>query len=204
MSDVPKNPWDERYAGDRFFYGDQPNDFLRAKADVIRSGGDVLCLAEGEGRNGVFLATRGLQVTGVDGSAVGLAKARKLAEARGTSLHTIVADLRDYDPGEARWDAIVSIWCHLPPPLRDAIHPRLVRALKPGGVVLFEHYHPTQVGRGTGGPPDPSMMITLDELRRAFAGFEVLHAFEGERDVREGGGHTGLSVVTQFVACKPA
>lgn len=199
-----KNPWDERYAGERFFYGEAPNDWLRDHAGLLPSGARVLCLAEGEGRNGVFLATKGFHVTGVDGSRVGLEKARALAARKGTEIETVVADLRTYDLGEGTWGGIVSIWCHMLPQDRGPLHERIRRGLAPGGVVMFEHYHPTQVGRGTGGPPDPAMMLTLDELRRDFAGFEVLHAFEGERDVREGQGHTGLSSVTQFAARKPA
>lgn len=197
------NPWDDRYAADSFYYGTEPNDFLRAHADDLPAGGSVLSLAEGEGRNAVFLAGRGFRVTGVDGSAVGLAKAQRHAAARGVRLETVVADLRSYDLGQARWDAIVSIWCHLPPPLRASLHPRIAAALRPGGVFLLEHYHPKQLGRGTGGPPDASMMMTLAELERDFPGFTVLHAFEGERDVQEGEGHKGLSVVTQYVARRP-
>lgn len=194
------NFWDSRYSGNDFFYGTAPNDFLAARAEVLPAGGRVLCLAEGEGRNAVFLAERGLQVTGVDGSKVGLEKAQRLAQQRNVPLATEVADLSDFDLGAARWDGVVSIWCHLPQPLRASLHPRIVSALAPGGVFILEHYHPRQLGRGTGGPSDASMMITLEELRRDFAELEELHAFEGERDVHEGAGHGGLSVVTQFIA----
>jgi SAM-dependent methyltransferase len=202
--DAGRNPWDERYAGERYFYGEAPNDWLRDHAGLLPPGARVVCLAEGEGRNGVFLATRGFDVVGVDGSRVGLEKARALAARQGVRLGTVVADLRTHDLGEGAWGGVVSIWCHMAPQDRGPLHARIRRGLAPGGVVLFEHYHPAQVGRGTGGPPDPAMMLTLDELRRDFAGFEVLHAFEGERDVREGQGHTGLSSVTQFAARKPA
>ena len=160
----------------------------------------MLCLAEGEGRNAVFLAERGFQVTGVDGSKVGLEKAKRLARERGVKLETIVADLREYDPGSARWDAIVSIWCHLPPDLRAALHPKLVTALAPGGVLLLEHYHPRQLEYRTGGPPDAKLLVTREELERDFASLSVLHAFEGERDVHEGSGHGGASYVTQLIA----
>lgn len=183
-------------------YGTEPNDLLRERVGMLPAGGQVLCLAEGEGRNGVFLASKSFRVTGVDQSKVGLDKAQKLAKERGVEITTIVANLLEYELGEARWDAIVSIWCHMPPADRENLHPRLVRALRPGGVVLFEHYHPRQLGYGTGGPPDPSMMLTLEELRGAFWGWKVLHSFEGEREVHEGRGHTGKSFVTQWVAQK--
>ena len=166
--------------------------------------GEVLCLADGEGRNGVFLAAKGLRVTGVDNSTVGLAKAERLAAERGVPYSTVVADLSVWDLGEARWDAVVSIWAHLPAPVRSALHPRLARGLRPGGVLLLEHYHPRQLGYGTGGPSDPSMMLTLEELEAAFTGWERLHGFEGERVVVEGNGHGGKSYVTQAILRKPA
>ena len=194
------NPWDTRYAGDAFMYGTAPNDFLRERVGALPAAGKVLCLAEGEGRNAVFLAEQGFQVTGVDGSRVGLEKAKRLAQQRGVKLETIVADLRDFDLGVARWDAIVSIWCHVPPDLRAALHPKIVAALAPGGVFLLEHYHPRQLGYGTGGPPDAKLLVTRADLERDFAGLEVLHAYEGERDVQEGSGHAGKSYVTQFLA----
>lgn len=192
--------WDERYAGERFLYGTTPNDFLREQIAALPAGGRVLCLAEGEGRNAVFLAERGFVVTGVDGSKVGLEKAQRLASERRVTLETVVADLRDYELGTAKWDAIVSIWCHLPPELRATLHPRIVTALEPGGVLLLEHYHPKQLGYGTGGPPDAKLLVTRAELERDFAALKVLHAFEGERDVHEGSGHGGTSYVTQFLA----
>lgn len=195
--------WDTRYSGDGFMYGTEPNDFLRERVGVFTPGGAVLSLGEGEGRNAVFLATRGLKVTGVDGSAVGLKKAQALAAAKGVTVSTVVADLSGYDLGEAQWAGVLSVWCHLPQALRPGLHQRVVRALNPGGVVFFEHYHPKQLAYKTGGPPEASMMLTLDELRGAFAGFTVEHAFEGEREVKEGVGHSGKSFVTQFIARKP-
>ncbi len=194
------NVWDTRYAGAVYMYGTTPNDFLRERAGALPAGGRVLCLAEGEGRNAVFLAERGFTVTGVDGSKVGLEKAQRLAQERGVTIETVVADLREYDLGRSRWDAVVSIWAHLPPDVRAALHPRIVEALVPGGVLLLEHYHPKQVGYGTGGPPDPAMLVTRADLERDFAALEVVHAFEGERVVGEGTGHQGKSFVTQLVA----
>lgn len=194
------NPWDTRYAGEAFMYGTAPNDFLREQVGGLPPAGRVLCLAEGEGRNAVFLAERGFQVTGVDGSKVGLDKAQRLAGERGVKLETIVADLRDFDLGTARWDAIVSIWCHVPPELRKALHPKIAAALAPGGVFLLEHYHPRQIEYRTGGPPDPKLLLTRSELQHDFKGLKVLHAFEGEREIHEGSGHAGKSFVTQFIA----
>lgn len=197
------NPWDERYAGSDYLYGTEPNAFLRAQVETLPNGGQILCLAEGEGRNAVFLAAQGHRVTGVDGSSIGLAKAQQLAAERGVHLETIVADLGQWDLGHERWHGIVSIWAHLPEPLRRDLHPRIGRALRPGGVLLVEHYHPNQVDYGTGGPPDPTFMLTLLELDQTFGSWERLHGFEGERHVDEGGGHCGKSFVTQASYRKP-
>jgi SAM-dependent methyltransferase len=195
--------WDDRYSTQDYLYGTEPSDFLAERCALLPAGGEILCLADGEGRNGVFLATQGFSVTGVDSSAVGLAKAEQLAAQRGVPYAALVADLSVWDLGEARWDGVVSIWAHLPLPVREALHPRLARGLRPGGVLLLEHYHPRQLGYGTGGPPDPTMMLTLAELDTAFAGWTRLHAFEGERVVVEGSGHGGLSYVTQAILQKP-
>lgn len=195
--------WDARFSAAEYLYGTEPSDFLAERFSVLPAGGDILCLAEGEGRNGVFLATQGMHVTGVDSSAVGLAKAQRLAAHRAVPLATVVADLSEWDLGEGRWDGVVSIWAHLPAPIRSALHPRLARALRPGGVLLLEHYHPRQLGYGTGGPSDPTMMLTLDELDAAFAGWTRVHTFEGERVVVEGSGHGGKSYVTQAILRKP-
>lgn len=195
--------WDDRYAGTDFVYGTEPSDFLAERCSALHAGGEVLCLADGEGRNGVFLAAKGMRVTGVDSSAVGLAKGARLAAERGVPYVTVEADLSVWDLGESRWDGVVSIWAHLPAPIRAKLHPRLARALRPGGVLLLEHYHPRQLGYGTGGPSDPTMMLTLDELLAAFPGWAREHTFEGERVVVEGSGHGGKSYVTQAILRKP-
>jgi SAM-dependent methyltransferase len=195
--------WDDRYGASEYVYGMEPSDFLAERWSALAPGGEVLCLADGEGRNGVFLATKGMRVTGVDYSLQGVEKARKLAAERRVPLDAVVADLGTWDLGDARWDGIVSIWAHLPAPVRATLHPRLARALRPGGVLLLEHYHPRQLGYGTGGPPDPTMMLTLEELGAAFAGWAALHTFEGERVVVEGSGHGGKSYVTQAIFKKP-
>jgi SAM-dependent methyltransferase len=203
-SKMISNPWDERYAGDSFYYGTEANDFLMAQAHLLPPKARVLCLAEGEGRNAVYLAGLGHRVTAVDGSAVGLEKAKRFAQERGVSLQTVVADLAEFAIGEAQWDAVVSVWCHLPEPLRRQVHAGVIQGLAPGGVLILEAYHPRQIGRGTGGPPTPLLMMTLEALRSELDGLEWLHAGEIERDVREGAGHNGLSAVTQVVARKPA
>ncbi len=197
------NPWDDRYATVDDLYGLDPNAFLVDFVHTLPLPGPVLSLAEGQGRNAVFLAGLGYAVTGVDGSAVALAAARRRAAHRGVTLETVHADLATFDLGDARWAGLVSIWCHLPPTLRSNLHARIGRALRPGGVYLLEHYHPRQISYGTGGPPDAALLVTLAELRAAFPGWTELHAFEGERAIHEGALHDGVSFVTQWVGQRP-
>lgn len=191
--------WDERY-GAADYYGTEANEFLRENCSKIRRGGDVLCLAEGEGRNAVFLAQQGFRPVAVDQSAVGLAKAERLAAARGVQIHTVHSNLDGYHIEPMRWDGIVSIWCHLPTSLRAAVHKRVVAGLKVGGVFLLEAYTPAQLEYGTGGPRSADLLPTLEQLREELKGLEFAHAVERERTVHEGGGHHGLSAVVQVVA----
>jgi hypothetical protein len=196
----PTNFWDTRYASEEFVYGTEPNGFLRDQVQRLFPGAEILCLAEGEGRNSTYLASLGFRVTGVDASRVGMEKTQRLARERQVEVTTVVADLADYDPLGDRWDAIVSIFAHLPPPIRIPLRPRLRRALRVGGLFILQHYHPRQLEYRTGGPSDAAMMSTLEELEADFAGWEVVHRFEGEREVLEGPMHHGVAYVTEFVA----
>ncbi|ALO45727.1 SAM-dependent methyltransferase [Pseudohongiella spirulinae] len=193
--------WDERFSDDSYFYGTQPNDFLKYNFHTIPQG-EVLCLAEGEGRNAVFLAEQGYQVTAVDSSAVGLKKARQLATDRGVQIKTIEADLAEFDPGQQRWSGIVSIFCHLPPDIRRQLHGRLAEALLPGGVLLLEAYTPAQLQFKTGGPPVADMMMSREILKEEISGLSFRHLQETERDVIEGIGHTGHAAVVQAIATR--
>lgn len=192
--------WDERYAVDEYVYGTEPNAFLAENAGLL--GGPVLSLAEGEGRNAVFLACLGLDVLGVDGSAVGLAKAHRLAAAKGVSIRTEAADLAAYEPPPESYGAVVSIFAHTPSPVRKRLHRLVERSLKPGGIFLLEAYRKAQLGRGTGGPPDADMLMARADLEQDFANCQVLLSREIERDVVEGIFHTGPACVLQFIARK--
>ena len=192
--------WDERYAESGFAYGTAPNDFLAQNVERLPAGGNVLSLAEGEGRNAVLLAQRGLRVTAVDSSAVGLEKARQLAARSGVEIETIVSDLAAFELGESRWDGIVSIWCHVPSALRVRLHVAIVAALRPGGVLLLESYTPKQLEYKTGGPPNADLLTTRAELERTLRGLEFLSCEEKTREVREGKYHNGMSAVVQLIA----
>ncbi|MGD9419603.1 MAG: SAM-dependent methyltransferase [Verrucomicrobiota bacterium JB025] len=194
--------WDQRYNSEEYAYGTAPNSFLAQHADSLA--GPVLSLAEGEGRNAVFLATLGLQVTGVDGSAVGLAKARKLAHSKGVTIETLVADLAHYEPPEECYRSVVSISAHLPGDVRARLYPLIERSLKPGGIFLLEEYTKDQIPRGTGGPRDPDRMTSSVDLENAFPNCDIVLSRQIEREVTEGIYHSGMASVVQFIAKKKA
>ncbi|MFQ3680472.1 MAG: class I SAM-dependent methyltransferase [Pseudanabaenaceae cyanobacterium] len=194
--------WDQRYAVPEYIYGTEPNDFLAAQANRLQ--GTVLSLAEGEGRNGVFLATLGLSVHGVDSSAVGLAKAEALARERGVAIRTEVADLATFVPPPLAYDGVVSIFAHLPGTVRRRLYPRVEQTLKPGGWLILEAYGMEQLPRSTGGPKDPDLLMSREKLLTEFPHLEPVYVWSGEREVCEGTHHTGLAAVIQFLARKPA
>jgi SAM-dependent methyltransferase len=195
------NMWNERYAAEGYVYGREPNDFLVSVADRIPPG-PVLCLAEGEGRNAVYLAQRGWDVTAVDTSEVGLAKARRLAAERGVEITTVVADLADFVIEEGAWSGIVSIWTHVPPALRVPLHTACVIGLAPRGVFVLEAYRPEQLELGTGGPPRRDLMMDRESLMRELAGLEMDIAREVRRDIVEGCGHDGPSATVQLLGVR--
>ena len=195
--------WEERFGADAYVFGTEPNEFLRSRVGEFPAG-RALCLAEGEGRNAVFLAKSGWDVASVDLTEAGVAKTLRLAGQRGVVVDAVQGDLATFDLGVDRWDVIVSIFAHVPPPVRRDLHRRVTAALAPGGVLLLEAYTPDQVGRGTGGPPVVELTMTLAGLRDELAGLELLHGEELERDVVEGHGHNGTGAVVQVIARRPS
>jgi SAM-dependent methyltransferase len=193
--------WDQRYAVEEYVYGTTPNDFLAAQAPRLPRG-RALCLAEGEGRNAVYLAEQGYDVVAVDASQQGMAKAQRLAAERGVRIETQVADLAGYAIPVGTWDLIVSIFCHLPPPVRRPLHHAAVLGLRPGGAFLLEAYTPRQLEFGTGGPPTAELLMSLPSLREELKGLSFVHAVETEREVIEGRLHTGRAAVVQVLALK--
>ncbi len=194
--------WDERYSAPDYVYGTEPNGFLKSIASQIPSGSKVLSLAEGEGRNAVYLAGLGCSVCAVDASAVGLRKAEKLASQKGVMIQTVVADLSEYEIEPSAWDAIVSIFCHVPSDVRRKLHQKVVRGLKAGGIFILEAYTPAQLAFKTGGPPNEDLMMTLSGLKNELAGLEFRHGVEIERDIIEGQYHTGPGAVVQMIGVK--
>jgi SAM-dependent methyltransferase len=193
--------WDDRYAGEDWAFGTEPNDFLRQEAHRIPEG-RVLCIGEGEGRNSTFLAEQGYEVVGVDQSQVGMDKAQALAQERGVFVETVVSSIEDFDLTEEEWQGIVSIFFHLPPELRKKVHRSVVSGLAHGGLLILEAFTPRQLEFGTGGPPDPERLVTLSLLEEELDGLEFLLAQEVEREIFEGYMHTGMSAVVQVVAVR--
>jgi SAM-dependent methyltransferase len=203
------NFWDQQYAAPGFKYGLAPNAFLVAQRAVLPAGGDVLVPGDGEGRNGVWLAESGFRVTTVDSSTVAVSKARALAAERGVMVDAQQANLAEWSPAPASADAIVLVYVHFPPSIRAAIHRRLLAAVRPGGVLVLEAFHPTQLGRSSGGPKDGAMLYTLDVLRADLAEapgapWTERLAWDGEVLLDEGPGHQGLARVTRLVAVATA
>ena len=191
--------WNNRFAAPQYVYGETPNVFVAEMASQIPAG-PVLCLAEGEGRNAVHLATLGHRVTAVDQSEAGLAKARRLAMERKVEIETVLADLGNFTIEPGVWSGIVATFAHLPPVIRRQVHAQAVRGLRPGGMFVLEAYTPAQLAFDTGGPKSPELLMTLAGLREELAGLELLVGREIERDVIEGDGHTGRGAVVQILA----
>jgi SAM-dependent methyltransferase len=194
--------WDARYAEPEFAYGTEPNAFLAVVAHHIPVG-PVLCLAEGQGRNAVFLAELGHAVVAVDQSAVGLARGQSLAASRNVRITTIASDLADFAIEPESWNGIVSIFAHLVPDLRARVHRDAVKGLAPGGMFVLEAYAPRQIELDTGGPRDAERFVTLAALQPELRGLEWIVAREIEREVLEGTRHTGLGYVVQLLGRKP-
>ena len=194
--------WDERYSADEYIYGKDPNEFLANAVDKLPKG-KILCVAEGEGRNAVYLATHGYEVVAVDSSSVGLEKAKKLANERGVTIQTIVSDLAHFEVQPESWEGVVSIFAHLPPQVRKELHMKIVHGLNPGGVLILEAYRPDQLKYKTGGPPTAEFMMTLQSLEEELTGLEFEYAVELDRDVIEGQFHTGKGAVVQLIGRKP-
>lgn len=193
--------WNERYSALDYVYGTEPNDFIRAEGHRIPPG-PVLCLAEGEGRNAVFVAALGHPTTAVDLSAAGLRKAAALAAKRGVAVDLVEADLATFEIPPRTYSGIVSVFAHVPPDVRKRVHAKVVRGLVTGGVFLLEAYRPEQIAFGTGGPRDPTLMMTRSDLERDLQGLDLVVLREIERDVHEGSFHGGRSATVQVVAVK--
>jgi 2-polyprenyl-3-methyl-5-hydroxy-6-metoxy-1,4-benzoquinol methylase len=196
--------WNERFATDEYIFGTAPNVFLASQAAWVRPGMRALAVADGEGRNGVWLAEQGARVHAIDVSPLALDKARKLAAQRGVALETEQADVLDWTWPEAAYDLVAAIFIQFaPPPERDRIVAGIRRTLRPGGVLILQGYTPKQIEFGTGGPPNAANMYTAELLREWFGDWDIVHLHEHESVIREGSHHHGMSALIDLVARKP-
>lgn len=195
--------WNERYAAEGLAYGDAPNEFLAQMAERLPRKGRAIDIGAGQGRNALFLASLGLDVLAVDQSEVGMRRAGGLASERGLKLSTVAADLRDFDAEAGAFAVVSSIFVHLPAELRALVHARVARWLAPGGVFVLEAYAPAQLERATGGPKDPRMIASLEQVLSELSGLTIEHRAEVVRIVNEGSYHSGEASVVQVVARKP-
>lgn len=193
--------WDQRYRDADYVYGKQANDFLVENYSRLPKG-KILSLAEGEGRNAVFLAQQGYAVTAVDSSQVGLDKAQKLAQEYGVEIDTILADINEFEITPNTWEGIISIFCPLSTQQQLLLYPKIVAGLKPKGVYLVEAYRPEQLAYGTGGGSSADQMTTQASLEHGLRDLEFVQLESLEREVIEGKFHTGLAAVIQAIALK--
>lgn len=196
--------WDERFATEDYVFGTQPNAFLVREAHRLEPGSRVLAVADGEGRNSVFLARHGHKVVATDISERALEKADRLAAKSGVEIQFVQSDLATWAWPENAFDAVVAIFIQFAAPqMRERIFEKIAKALKPGGLLLLEGYRPQQLAFGTGGPPSAENMYTEEMLREAFGALEIelLECYDAE--ISEGEGHAGMSALIDLIARRP-
>jgi cyclopropane fatty-acyl-phospholipid synthase-like methyltransferase len=195
--------WEARFAGPEYHFGTEPNAFLKSKADLLKPGQKALSIADGEGRNGVFLAEQGLDVLAMDFSPTALAKSQALARQRGVTIRTEQADLDTWRWPAGAIDVVVAIFFQFcAPPLRTRVFDSITRALKPGGLLLMEGYTPKQRQYKTGGPSEVENLYTRRLLEQSFADFSSVEIREYDSEIHEGPGHGGMSALIDLVGRK--
>jgi cyclopropane fatty-acyl-phospholipid synthase-like methyltransferase len=200
MSELER--WETRFSAPGYTFGKEPNAFLKAQADHLRGRKIALSVADGEGRNGVWLAEQGLDVLTIDFSTAGLAKARALAAERGVRLRTEIADVTSWRWPQNAYDVIVAIFIFVDPDQRDAFFANLKNALKPGGLLLMQGYRPEQIKYRTGGPSDAARLYTRAMLEAAFGDMAKLDIREHDSEISEGAAHFGMSALIDLAATK--
>lgn len=197
--------WEKRFSTPDYLFGKEPATFLRTHARYLQKGQNALSVADGEGRNSVFMATQGVDVTALEFAPSAIAKARKLAMEHAVTVNFTKADVLTYDWPDAGYDLGLAIFIQfVGPEGRKQIFDGMARATKPGGLVMLHGYTPQQIEFGTGGPGKVENLYTDAMLRKDFAGWEILESREYIRDIQEGAGHSGQSALIDFIARKPA
>lgn len=195
--------WDSRFEREDYLFGTEPNAFLASQAFRLQPGMKALAVADGEGRNGVWLAERGLDVVSFDASTVALAKARDLARRRDVTLQTVHSDLAEWEWEPETYDVVAAIFVQFAPPdLRKTMFEGFHTCLKPGGILIMRGYRVEQLRYGTGGPPHADHLYTKDMLIRSFGHWEIRYLQEHDSVIEEGAGHSGISALIDLVAEK--
>ncbi len=198
--------WDERYKGEEFAFGTAPNAFLVGQAHYLKPGQRALAPGDGEGRNGVWLAERGLIVDTVDVSPLGAAKAKKLAQMSGVSVNAMEADLLTWDWPRGAYDIAAALFVHFFDSDRPRMHRAMLDALKPGGVLILEAFRPEQIEfqktHRSGGPKTVDMLYSKDKLLEDFAGADIVLLEEATVELDEGHRHKGPAAVIRAVVRK--
>jgi 2-polyprenyl-3-methyl-5-hydroxy-6-metoxy-1,4-benzoquinol methylase len=199
--DTELDRWNGRFAAEDYVFGTAPNAFLAAQASLLTPGTRALCIADGEGRNSVWLARQGLRVTAFDFSPVGIAKARRLAERSGVKVDYRMSDVDAWPWDAPPYDVVAAIFVQFaPPPQRQRMFEGMKQALKPGGLLILQGYRPEQIEYGTGGPKRRENMYTEAMLRDSFGELDILHLASHDDVVDEGPGHSGMSALIDLVA----
>jgi SAM-dependent methyltransferase len=197
--------WEARFSTPDYLFGTAPNAFLKSKAALLqaKAGGRALSIADGEARNGVFMAEQGLDVLSLDSSAAAQQKARKLAHKRGVKLRLEQGDLKTWTWPTATFDVVAGIFFQfLTPDLRATTFENIIKALKPGGLLLIEGYRPKQLEYKTGGPPHAEQLYTRELLEQSFGDLTSLDIREYDAEINEGTGHAGMSALIDLVGTK--
>ncbi|MBD3616581.1 MAG: class I SAM-dependent methyltransferase [Gracilimonas sp.] len=196
-----KDFWNERYSEQEFVYGTEPNNFFKEHIENLESR-TIILPAEGEGRNAIYAASKGWDVTAVDYSEQGKKKALKLAEQKGVNIKYDLSDLADYDFGQNKYDAAAFIYVHLPRSIIKDVYSHVISSVKPGGKIIVEVYSVNQLGRNSGGPKDKRVLYTEEKLRDLLSGTDIKWMDEVEVTLNEGMHHVGKAMVFRAIAEK--
>jgi SAM-dependent methyltransferase len=196
--------WNERFDKEEFIFGKEPNEYLvEQTTQYLKPGNSVLCIADGEGRNGVWLAKQGMQVTGFDVSDIALMKANQFAKDNQVEIQYSLCDTDGFDWQANAYDAVIGIFIQFADPvMRTRIFQQVHRALKPGGIFILQGYTPKQLEYKTGGPSLIEHLYTEEMIRDLSQEFEILNLICYEKELSEGARHTGMSALLGMVAKK--
>ena len=194
---MSKEMWDQRFSEPNYAYGKQPNAFIKDMSERLPKDSKIGCFAEGEGRNGVYLAKMGHDVTILDQSDQGLNKAQQLAKDEGVSIETVQGDLTKMEMEPDQFDAAIMVFGHVPKQDQSFLMEQMIRSVKPGGHILFEVYSEDQLSYGTGGPKSTEMLYAAEDVLSWIRGYKCLHFYYGEAERNEGERHKGIGHVIQ-------